>query len=138
MKEENSPDPAIRATLEEVRDRFETWRSGKKAGSPIPRALWEAAVSQCHDHSILEVSRSLRLNYNDLKTRVQEPEEKSLPSTGGCVDFVEIDLEALSKPPECIVEMEAANGAKLRMHFLGQQKEIDPVDLSRVFLRQGL
>jgi hypothetical protein len=138
MKEENSPDPAIRATLEEVRDRFETWRSRKKAGSPIPRALWEAAVSQCQDHSILEVSRSLRLNYNDLKTRVQEPEKKTLPSNRGNMEFVELDLEALSNPPECIVEMEAANGAKLRLHYLGYQKGIDPVELIKVFWRQGL
>lgn len=138
MKKENSPDTVIRATLEEVRDRFETWRSRKKAGSPIPKALWEAAVSQCHDHTILEVSRSLRLNYNDLKARVQEPEKKALPSTVGSMEFVELDLEALSKPPECIVEMEAANGAKLRVHYLGHQKGIDPVELAKVFWRQGL
>ena len=137
MKEENSPDTPIRATLEEVRDRFETWRSRKKAGSPIPRALWEAAVFQCQDHSILEVSRSLRLNYNDLKTRVHDPEKKALPKKGGCVDFVELDLEGLSNPPECIVEMEAANGAKLRLHYLGHQKGIDPVELVKVFWRQG-
>ena len=131
MKEENSPDTAPRPTLEEIRGRFEAWRSRKKAGSPIPRALWEAAVSQCQDHSILEVSRSLRLNYNDLKTRVHDPKKR------GCVDFVELDLAGLSKPPECIVEMEAANGAKLRLHYLGHQKGIDPVELVKAFWRQG-
>jgi hypothetical protein len=138
MEEENSPDTAIRATLEEVRGRFETWRSRKKAGSPIPRALWEAAVSQCQNHSILEVSRSLRLNYNDLKTRVYDPKKKALSKKRGCGDFVELDFEGLSKPPECIVEMEAANGARLRLHYLGHQKGIDPVELMKVFWRQGL
>jgi hypothetical protein len=72
MKKENSPDPALRRPLEEVRGRFETWRSGKKAGSPIPKSIWEAAVCQCHAHTILEVSRTLRLNYNDLKSQVQK------------------------------------------------------------------
>jgi hypothetical protein len=138
MKKENPKDTALRPTLEEVRGRFETWRSGKKAGSPIPKSLWEAAVSQCQDHTILEVSRSLRLNYNDLKSRVKEPKKKALPKTSGCVEFVQLDLEGLSKAPECIVEMEAANGAKLRMHYLGQQKGIDPVELVKVFWRQGL
>ena len=79
MKKENTQDTALRPTLEEVRGRFETWRSRKKPGSPIPKALWEAAVSQCRTHSILEVSRSLRLNYNDLKSRAQEPKNKALP-----------------------------------------------------------
>jgi len=138
MKNENSQDTVLNPTLEEVRVRFETWRSRKKAGSPIPKALWEAAVSQCHAHSILEVSRSLRLNYNDLKSRVHEPKKKALPSTRGCMEFVEVGLEGLPKPPECIVEMEAVNGAKLRMHYLGDQKGIDPVELARVFWRQGL
>ena len=138
MKEENPKDKALRPSLEEVRGRFETWRSRKKAGSPIPESLWEAAVSQCQDHSILEVSRSFRLNYNDLKTRVHDPEKKALPSTVGSMEFVEIDLEGVSKPPECIVEMEAANGAKLRVHYLGYQKGIDPVELAKVFWRQGL
>lgn len=138
MKKENPQDTALRSTLEEVRGRFETWRNRKKAGCPIPRALWEAAVSQCQDHSILEVSRSLRLNYNDLKTRVQAPKKKALPSAGDRMEFVELDLEGLSKPPQCIVEIEAANGAKLKIHYLGHHKGIDPVELVKVFWRQGL
>jgi hypothetical protein len=137
MKKENSPDAALRPTLEEVCGRFEIWRSRKKAGSPIPQSLWGAAVSQCHDHTILKVSRALRLNYNDLKSRVQASEKEALPSTGDSMKFVELDLEGLSKPPECIVEIEAANGTKLRLHYLGHQKGIDPVELMKVFWRQG-
>jgi hypothetical protein len=137
MNKENSANAAIRPTLEGVRGRFETWRSRKKAGSCIPKALWEAAVSQCQNHSILEVSRSLRLNYNDLKSRVQELKKKAVPSTVGSMEFVELGIEGLPKPPECIVEMEAANGAKLRLHYLGHQKGIDLVELAKVFWRQG-
>ena len=138
MNQEPIPTPALRPTLEEVRDRFESWRSRKKAGSPIPKALWRAAVEQCRDHSHLEVSRALRLNYNDLKERVQGPKKVPSLSTGGCVEFVELGLEGVPRASECVVEMETANGAKLRMHFLGQHRGIDPVALTRVFLRQGL
>lgn len=138
MKEKITQVPILNPTLEEVRCRFETWRSRKKSGSRIPNGLWQAAVEQCQAHSILEVSRALRLNYNDLKDRVHESKKVVLPSRGGCVEFVKLDFEGQSSPPECIIEMEAANGAKLRMHFLGQQKGIDPADLTRAFLRQGL
>ena len=137
MKEESSADAALSPTLEEVRSRFETWRSRKKAGSAIPKALWEAAVSQCKNHTILEVSRSLRLNYNDLKNRLQELREKALPWTVGRMEFVELGIEGTSKPPECIVELEAANGAKLKLHYLGHHKGLDPVELVKVFWRQG-
>lgn len=137
MKEKTRQAPVLSPALEEVRCRFETWRSRKKTGSRIPNAFWKAAVEQCQAHTILEVSRALRINYNDLKDRVHESKKVALPSTDGCVEFVKLDFEGQSRPPECIIEMEAANGAKLRMHFLGQQKGIDPVDLTRAFLRQG-
>ena len=138
MREKTTQAPVLSPTLEDVRCRFETWRSRKKTGSRIPNALWKAAIEQCRAHTILEVSRALRINYNDLKDRVHESKKVALPSTDGCVEFVKLDFEGQSRPLECIIEMEAANGAKLRMHFLGQQKTIDPVDLTRAFLRQGL
>jgi len=138
MKEESTQECILRPTLEEVRDRFETWRSRRKARSRIPKALWQAAVEQCHDHSVLEVSKALGLNYNTLKDRVQKPKKMALPPPGGCVEFVEVGFEAMARPPECIVEMEAGNGAKLKMRFLGHQKPFDPVVLARAFWRQGL
>ena len=138
MKEKTTQAPVLSPALEEVRRRFEAWRSRKKTCSRIPNGLWQAAVEQCQTHSILEVSRALRLNYTDLKDRVHESKKVALPSRDGCVEFVELDFERQSRPTECTIEMEAANGAKLRMHFLGQQKDIDPVDLTRAFLRQGL
>jgi hypothetical protein len=53
------------------------------------------------------------------------------------MEFVELGIKGLSKPPECIVELEAANGAKLRLHYRGEQKGIDPVELVKAFWRQG-
>ena len=39
-------------SLEEVQQRFERWREGRKRGTPIPAALWEDAVCLCADHSL--------------------------------------------------------------------------------------
>jgi hypothetical protein len=137
MKEKTTQIPVLSPTLEDVRCRFETWRSRKKNGSRIPNSLWQAAIEQCQAHSILDVSRTLRLNYTDLKNRVHNSNKVALPSTDEHVEFVKLDFEGQSGQPECIIEMEAANGAKLKMHFLGQQRGVDPVDLTRAFLRQG-
>ena len=137
MKEKPSHNPVLNPTLEDVRCRFEAWRNRKKTGCRIPNGLWQAAVEQCQAHTILDVSRTLRLNYTDLKNRFHKSNKVPLPSSDECVEFVKFDFEEHSGQPECIIEMEAANGAKLKMHFLGQQKGIDPVDLTRVFLRQG-
>ena len=149
MNQETISTPALKASLKEVRDRFETWRMSNKVRSRIPDNLWQAAVELCKDHSIFRVSKALRLNYNDLKDRVQDKKKGTLPSlnrkrkpkriyTEDGHDFVELDFKGPIFPSECVLEMEAANGAKLKMHFRGQHRDFDVGELARVFWRQGL
>ena len=128
----------VRDPLEVVRDQFETWRKRRPCRGRIPEALWQAAVGLCKEHSIFEVSRALRLNYNGLKNRVPKARDVGLavgqrPDLG----FVRLDLGAPIAPSECLVEMEAPNGAKMRMSFRGTARDFDPVDLGRAFWRQG-
>ena len=130
--------PTVRPTLEVVRNQFEAWRKRRRCRGRIPEALWQAAVGLCREHSICEVSRSLRLNYNGLKNRVPKARDRGLavgqrPDLG----FVKLDLGAPIAPSECLVEMEAPNGAKMRMSFRGAPRDFDPVELSRAFWRQG-
>jgi hypothetical protein len=51
--------------------------------------------------------------------------------------FVRLDLGAPMTASECLVEMEAPNGAKMRMSFKGVPRDFDPVELGRAFWRQG-
>ena len=130
--------PTVRDLFEVVRDQFETWRKRRPCRSRIPEALWQAAVGLCKEHSIFEVSRALRLNYNGLKNRVPKARDVGL-AVGQRRDlgFVRLDLGAPIAPSECLVEMEAPNGAKMRMTFRGVLRDVDPVELSRAFWRQG-
>ena len=130
--------PTVRRTLEIVRNQFETWRRRRCCRGRIPEALWQAAAEQCRERSICEVSQTLRLNYNDLKDRVQRSRDRGLAvGQRHGFDFVKLDLETPIVPSECLVEMEAPNGAKMRMSFKGASREFDLVELSRVFWRQG-
>ena len=130
--------PTVKPTLEVVGDQFETWRSRRPCRGRIPEALWQAAVGLCREYSIGEVSRTLRLNYNGLKNRVTRARDRS--SAVGehpDLDFVRLDLGAPMTPSECLVEMEAPNGARMRMSFKGVPRDFDPVELGRAFWRQG-
>jgi len=128
----------VKPTLEVVRNQFETWRKRRPCRGQIPETLWQAAVELCKERSIFEVSRALRLNYNGLKNRVLRARERS-PAVGQRPDvgFVRLDLGAPIAPSECLVEMEAPNGTKMRMSFRGAPRDFDPVELSRAFWRQG-
>ena len=130
--------PTVKPTLEVVRNQFEVWRKRRRRGRRIPETLWQAAVELCREHSVFEVSRALRLNYNGLKNRVPKARDTGL-AVGRRSDFgfVKLDLGVPITPSECLVEMEAPNGAKMRMSFKGSPRDFDPVDLSRVFWRQG-
>ena len=130
--------PTVRHPLEVVRYQFETWRKRRRCRGRIPEALWQAAADLCREHSICEVSQALRLNYNDLKDRVQRSRDRGL-GVGQRREFgfVKLDLGTPIMPSECLVEMEAPNGAKMRMSFKGASRDFDPVELSRAFWRQG-
>ena len=130
--------PTARDPLEVVRHQFETWRKRRRCRGRIPEALWQAAGDLCREHSICEVSQALRLNYNDLKDCVQRRRDRSL-GVGRHREFgfVKLDLGTPMMPSECLVEMEAPNGAKMRMSFKGASRDFDPVELSRIFWRQG-
>ena len=128
----------VKPTLEVVRHQFEAWRKRRRCRGRIPEGLWEAAVGLCREHSICEVSRSLRLNYNGLKNRVTRARGRSpAVGQGSDLNFVRLDLGAPITPSECLLEMETPNGAKMRMSFKGASREFDPVELSRAFWRQG-
>lgn len=126
---------AVRPTLESVRNRFKTWRKKGRAGRRISEALWGQAVELCRDHCVSKVSRALRLDYYGLRNRVHKTTDAGEESNLG---FVKLDLGAsLVSLPEWRVEMEAPNGAKMTLCLKGAPRDLDPLELSRVFWRQG-
>jgi hypothetical protein len=130
--------PAIKPTLETVRHQFETWRRRRRHRSRIPEFLWEAAVGLCREHSICEVSRALRLNYRGLKSRVCGDRGRT-PVAGRDSEFgfVRLDFGTSMPSSGCLIEMESPNGARMRMSLQGLARDFDPVELGRVFWRQG-
>jgi hypothetical protein len=131
--------PSVRASLEVVRHQFETWRKRRRCRGRIPESLWQAAVQLCKEHSVFAVSRPLRLNYNGLKHRVPKVTRGIGLAAGQHreLGFVRLDLGAPMTASECLVEMEASNGARMRMSFKGVPRDFDPVEFGRAFWRQG-
>jgi hypothetical protein len=130
-------DPTAESTLEEVRERFEIWRRGKKRGSQITKSLWAAAVEVCTEYSVNEVSRALGLNYSELKRRAACTERTTAPQGGSGKNFVELSIGLGAHPVQCSVELESAAGGKLKMTYAGKCREFDLVELAKVFWGGG-
>ena len=120
-------------TLEQVRHQFEHWRQTRNKRCPIPKKLWQAAESLFPEYSLYHISKALRLNYTDLKKRIQEkPPPAFIPPPINPAEFIELKINSAIQPAECLVEMEDPFGAKMRMHFKGEAG-LDLLELAKHF-----
>ncbi len=112
--------------LQGIEQRLQDWRSQRKPGQHIPAPLWAAAVDAAKEHGVYRVASDLRLDYAALKRRV-EGAGATAPSGQVAPQFVELLTSPAmqSAPPattqhhECVVELENARGAKLRVQLNG-------------------
>ncbi len=111
--------PAVPPEIKRVLDRFEDWRQTKRARERIPDPLWAAAARLCVDYSVHRVSKWLRLNHTSLKSRVEAATVGHPRSEKAASTFVEVVHAAEPSSPECVVELEDARGAKMKIHLKG-------------------
>ena len=109
-----------RDLLSDVRRQFERWRKSRRRGTRIPEALWRAAASAGREHGVSKTAQVLGLDYYALKKRVESaPEERSAVEAPSELKFLEIPLGVPSGRPECVVEFEDGQGARLRVELQG-------------------
>ena len=112
--------------LQGIKKRLQDWRSQRKLGEHIPALLWAAAVDAAKEHGVYRVAIDLRLDYAGLKRRV-EGTGATAPRGRVAPQFVELLTSPVMQPApvatagrhECVVEMENARGAKMRVHLDG-------------------
>ncbi len=109
-----------RDTLSDVRLQFERWRKSRRRGTRIPEALWRAAAGAGREQGVSKTAQALHLDYYALKKRVESGlEERSTVEPASEIKFLEIPLCAPSGRPECVLEFEDGQGARLRVELQG-------------------
>ena len=116
MSVENGSNPSESLVL--LQQKLEQFRSTRAGRTRLPEALWQAAVELAKQHGLYQTARRLRLDYTCLKKRLnsqggspgRSKREKSAAS------FVEL-FPRPARPEECIIEREAATGAKSRIQW---------------------
>ena len=102
-------------SCEQVDERFKRWRSTRTRGTPIPQVLWASAVGLARAQGLNRTARALRLDYYDLKKRLEcaDGPRQAQPT------FVELFTPRAGGSGECLVELENARGAKMRIQLKG-------------------
>src|SRR5712691_3711029 len=122
MKER--PTVTVPAEIEEAQLQFENWRCERKRGQRIPENLWGTAVELAKQHGVWPTARALHLDHNRLKRRVGNGDDEAQRGA-----FVELISQGAILA--CIVEMEDARGARMRIELKGVAADVTA--LSRTF-----
>ena len=118
------PTDTVPAEIEEAQLQFENWRRERKRGQRIPENLWGTAVELAKQHGVWPTARALNLDYSRLKRRVRNGDDEK---SG---EFVELISQG-AMLCTCIVEMEDARGARMRIELKGAAADVTA--LSRTF-----
>lgn len=144
----------VPARLEGTCRRFERWRRTRRGQSRIPETLWASAVRAAGKYGLNPTAQALRLDYYALKKRLEAAGSGSISDRGTVAldstrtlsrpraakprgvsrvaTFVELAPPASGSPRECILELEDAGGAKMRVHLKGSEAP-DLMALSQSF-----
>jgi len=122
--DENASSPG--ESLEQLGLRLKCWREARVRGQRIPAQMWTAAVQMARQLGVHRVAKVLHLDYERLKKRVQGA---GGVAHAGKIGTRKVDtgfVEMLVSPPtaapgrcECALELENAQGAKMRMELSG-------------------
>jgi len=111
---------SLELDLDGVCERFESWRANRKRGARIPAELWQAAVSLYPRYSVNRIAKTLRLGYEDLRSRV----ESGNGSGGKDFRFWELRLSELrAHIGECRLRAEDGAGRKLELELKSIEAE---------------
>lgn len=113
--------------LEELRKRFEDFRSQHQTRTRLPEELWRAAAEIAERRGINQVCRGLRLDANSLKKWMgkgvdgAKPKNarKKRPAVTPPAAFVELLTPATHVAASCVIEVESQRGGKLRLELKG-------------------
>ncbi len=104
--------------LEQLRRRFEEFRSAQTSRGRLPEPLWREATELARRYGLNPTAQALRLDYTGLRKRMEahdpaKPKGKAAPVSA----FVELVGPVAVVMTSCNVEVESAQGSKLRLEL---------------------
>jgi hypothetical protein len=118
VTEKSAQECAQTDSLEQVKRRFERWRASRKRGQHIPRPLWDSAVILAKEHGLERIASELRIKYDGLKKQLEGGEVPGRAVVGEA-RFVELFAPTSVGACECVVELQNARGARMRIQLKG-------------------
>src|SRR5882672_11151871 len=133
MREKDGP---ISNQMEQLGRRLEQWRDSHAVRRRLPEELWTEAVGVAGEEGIYRTARALRLDYANLKRRIEATDAKQTNAPGtseqdrprvkrrrkaatakrGTAPTEFVELLAGSIAADCVIEVEGSGG-KMRIQM---------------------
>ena len=111
----------IPARLLRGRERFDKFRKKHKGYRRLPDSLWSAAVKLAQVYGVNRTARTLRLDYNALRKRLESTVAATPSDTTDGTKFIELLGPELTAAAECALECRRPDGTTIRIHLKGPQ-----------------
>jgi hypothetical protein len=122
--------------LDELRRQLEAWRNAQTGRARLPAEVWELAAALARTHGVSRVSRTLRLSFSKLRTRLAPPPD-SPHRPSAPAGFVELPPLAGSglTGGGCVMELCDGRGGKMTLTLSGEGPAL--LALAEAFWRRG-
>lgn len=120
--------------IDRLRQQLDGWRrtnNGRKRR--IPEGYWRRAGALAQSHGVHKVAKALHLDYYDLKER-RDRMLTAVHQGKRAARFVEVIPTMQPDVGETVIELENAQGSKMRIHLKGWSLP-DIATLSTAFLK---
>jgi hypothetical protein len=107
------------AELQAAMDAFARWRAEKKSGEKIPQALWQTAVSLHPRHTVYQISRTLHLDFVDLRDRVSASGRNRGSKSQESPQFVQLPMTVGGGRADCRVKVSGTGKVRIAIKLEG-------------------
>jgi hypothetical protein len=101
--------------------RWAKWRRTRALGTRIPDSLWQLAVESAAQYGVSTTATTLGVDYYALKKRLNAQTSPRRVGLAAAPAFVELAPSSLAAARGCVIELEKASGAKMRIELPGDQ-----------------
>ena len=107
--------PESREDLEQLRLRFEEFRGTRTGRTRLPEILWQEAAKAARGYGVNTVAHELHLDWSKLKRKMLKQDQPKVSRNKTPPTFIELIGATPGGLTSCLVEMESAQGGKLRL-----------------------
>jgi hypothetical protein len=107
--------PENREDLEQLRLRFEEFRGTRTGRTRLPEILWQEAAKAARGYGVNTVAHELHLDWSKLKRKMLKQDQPKVSRNKTPPTFIELIGATPGGLTSCLVEMESAQGGKLRL-----------------------